>query len=381
MLIPFSLPARFDSELEYLGAARNQGKPWGGGDFYQAARDELLRLHPTQDALMTQSCTSALELAAIALNVGPGDEVIVPSYTFVSSANAFVLRGAKIVFADSRAADLNVDLDHVETLISERTKVLVVVHYGGVSCDMDRVMQLAETHGFYVVEDAAQAIGAHHNEKPLGTIGHLGAVSFHGTKNVSCGEGGALLINTEDSEIFERARMAHEKGTDRARFLSGQVDKYTWRTIGGSFIPSEFSMAVLKAQLESIDLIRERRAASYRAYRESLSELETTGVTFLAQDVPGANFHMFAMLLESRESREQLRGHLSTKGVIATSHYEPLHLSPYGEKNFASNTALGVATESSDRILRLPLWSHSGLPTDFIANLIVDFFRAGGHQE
>lgn len=376
-MIPFSLPARFESELDYLARAQNQGKPWGGGDFYEAAKQELLRLHPSQDALMTQSCTSALELAAIALGVGPGDEVIVPSYTFVSSANAFVLRGAKIIFADSRGPDLNIDLDHVETLISERTKVLVVVHYGGVACDMTRAMALAERHRFFVVEDAAQAIGASLDDKPLGTIGHLGAISFHGTKNVSCGEGGALLINTNASDVYERARMAHEKGTDRARFISGQVDKYTWRSIGGSFTPSEFTMAVLRAQLESINQVNERRLNYYREYRALLAELELFGVTILQQDLPGANYHMFAILLESRELRERLRQHLSTHGVAATSHYEPLHLSPFGAEHFASKETLNVATKSSSTILRLPMWSHIGMPTELISNLILDFFKVG----
>lgn len=373
-MLQFSLPARFDAESQYFEHARSQGKPWGGGEYYETARNELLKLHPSIDALMTQSCTAALELAALALDIRPGDEVIVPSYTFVSTANAFALRGAKIVFADSSSVDLNLDLDHVETLINEKTKVLVVVHYGGVSCDMDRVMRLAADHGIYVVEDAAQAIGATHKGLALGTIGHLAALSFHGTKNVSCGEGGALLINVKNQEISDRARMAHEKGTDRAKFLSGQIDKYTWRTLGGSFIPSEFSMAILSAQLESIDVIRERRSNYFATYREALRDLDGFNARILPQDGPGANFHMFALVLETRERRDLLRKHLSEHQVSATSHYEPLHLSPFGARYLTSSLDLKIATDLSGRILRLPMWSHEAMPADFVASLVMEFF-------
>ncbi len=376
-MISFSVPARFDAELEYLDIARKSGTPWGGGEFYSGSRSALVAYHPCQDALMTQSCTSALELAALAIDIRPGDEVIVPSYTFVSSANAFALRGAKIVFADSRPMDLNLDLDHVESLINDKTKALVVVHYGGVACDMERVMSLSKKHGFFVVEDAAQAIGASHNGVPLGTIGHFGALSFHGTKNVSSGEGGALLINSSDEGLSDSVRIAHEKGTDRARFLSGQVDKYTWRSLGGSFTPSEFTMAILKAQLESIAVIQNRRASYYCGYEEALKELEAFGVSVLAQNRRGANHHMFALILNSNEEREKLRSYLQSQGVIAASHYEPLHLSPFGASQFGTKEPLKIATSYSARILRLPMWSDSGLPVSEVSDLVLKFFKGG----
>jgi len=375
-LIPFSKPARFDSELEYLSEASLQGRPWGGGEFYQLAKEKLNTIHPSQEILITQSCTAALELAAIALNVGPGDEVIVPSYTFVSSANAFALRGAKIVFADSDQKTMNVDLNHVEKLITKNTKVLVVVHYGGVACDMERAIELSKRHGFYIVEDAAQAIGATYNGQPLGTLGHLGALSFHGTKNVSCGEGGALLVNTDEFAVLELAKTAHEKGTDRAKFVSGRVDKYTWRSLGGSFIPSEFTSAVLLAQLENVECIHERRSSYIAQYLKGLAGRLNPNVSWLRQDIEGSNNHMFALILESKQQRDLLREFLLQRGVTSTSHYEPLHLSPFAREHFPQTESLQVAFEFSSRLLRLPVWSEVGLEVSFVIQGVLDYFQA-----
>lgn len=360
-MIQFTNPAKFEDELHYLKVAHETGKPWGGGQFYEAVTKKLNRWHPSNEILLTQSCTSALELAALALDIRPGDQVIVPSYTFVSSANAFALRGAEIVFADSCRGTLNIDLDHVETLITDRTRAVVAVHYGGVACDMERLTSLAEAHGFAVVEDAAQAIGASYHGRPLGTIGDLGCISFHGTKNVSSGEGGALLINSRHKGLAERARLAHEKGTDRASFLKGEVDKYTWRSLGSSFIPSEYTCAVLNAQLDNLEVITKRRAAYWQAYSKSLEWVTDLGIEILQHGGEGANFHMFALIMTSESQRERVRQHLLSLGIVTTTHYQPLHLSPFAIDQKYRVEPLVVAEGHSKRLLRLPMWSEEGL--------------------
>lgn len=371
-MIAFSRPASFDVEMEYLAQVREAGAPWGGGDFYRRATEELKSIHDVQDVLLTQSCTSALELAALGLNIRPGDEVIVPSYTFVTSASAFALRGAKIVFVDSEPDTLNIDVSKVEALITSKTKAIVAVHYGGVACDMDELMAIAKSHGVSVIEDAAQAVGSTYKGRPLGSIGDLGCISFHGTKNVSSGEGGALFINTESQEVVDRIHIAHEKGTDRASFLRGEVDKYTWRDLGSSFIPSEFTCAVLLAQLENLELVQKRRRVSWDQYSQSLASSTEFGFSILNQDKPGSNLHMFALVAPHAEMREKLRSSLKERGIIATSHYEPLHLSPFALQHGLSVAGAPIAENLSSRILRLPLWSDQGLNVEHVSRMVAE---------
>lgn len=376
-LISFSRPAHFELEAEYLAEAASDRAPWGGGKFYSRAANAVGEAHPSDAVLLTQSCTAALELAALALDIQPGDEVIVPSYTFVSTANAFALRGAKLRFADSLPNDLNVDPESIEALITPETKAIVVIHYGGASCDMARVMEIARKYGVPVVEDAAQAIGSTFKGKALGTIGDLGCLSFHGTKNVSSGEGGALLINSELPGVRERAQTAHEKGTDRASFLRGEVDKYTWRSLGSSFVPSEFTCAVLLAQVENLGSIQRRRRISYSSYATELSPLLGFGYRFLEQDVEGGNLHMFALIAPTESEREKLRLGLKQRGVTATSHYEPLHESPFIVENSGIQHHLPHASNLSRRLLRLPMWSESGLDTSRVSNELLSIVKMG----
>lgn len=375
-MITFSRPAVFEAEAEYLSQVRESRAPWGGGAFYAKVSEEIRAIHQVQDVLLTQSCTAALELAALGLNVGPGDEVIIPSYTFVTTASAFALRGATIVFADSEPETLNMDPTKVESLITSRTKAIVVVHYGGMACDMDEIMSIAKRHGVAVVEDAAQAIGATYKGRPLGSIGDLGCLSFHGTKNVSSGEGGALLVNARDEILLDRLHTAHEKGTDRAKFLRGEVDKYTWRQLGSSFIPSEFTCAILLAQLQNLGVIQARRRSAWDEYIFAFADFQETGFRWLEQDNPGANHHMFALIAPNGASREALRLGLREKGVIATSHYEPLHSSPFATSQNWPQAVAPVAQDLSERILRLPLWSEEGLETALITSATISTLKS-----
>lgn len=369
-MIPFSKPAAFKAEENYLTQVRESHAPWGGGPFYRQAAEKLGAILEVKNVLLTQSCTAALELAALGLDLGPEDEVIVPSYTFVTTASAFALRGAKIVFVDSEPETLNLDVSKIEALITSRTKAIVVVHYGGVPCDMDEVMEIAKRFDIAVIEDAAQAIGSSYKGKPLGTIGDLGCLSFHGTKNVSSGEGGALVINTTDLAVIDRLHTAHEKGTDRAKFLRGEVDRYTWRKLGSSFIPSEFTCAILLAQLERLGDIQSRRRIYWDLYSQRLRRIDSYGFRWLNQDVAGSNLHMFALIAPDHETREHLRHDLKNSGIIATSHYEPLHVSPFAMSQNWPTPYAPIAQDLSERILRLPLWSESDLPVEEVTSQI-----------
>lgn len=369
-MIAFSRPARFASESKYIEQALESRATWGGGEFYQKALNSLLEIHPAVAGFLTQSCSDALELAALSIDIGPGDEIIVPSYTFVTSASAFALRGASIIYADSNPLDMNLDVRHVEQLLSPRTKAIVAVHYGGVSCDMGELVAVAKKAGVLLIEDAAQAIGATWRGKPLGTIGDLGCISFHGTKNISCGEGGALLVNSNDSHLVDRVRVAHEKGTDRAKFLKGEVDKYTWRALGGSFVPSEISASVLLSQLEHLGTVVGRRRSQWATYRSLLSSNEGNGFRVLEQGVEGSNCHMFSIIIDRAENRTEVVGRLKQRGVTAASHYEPLHLSPFAT-SLSRPPSLPVAEELSTRILRLPMWSEAGLDVEYVVGSLM----------
>jgi dTDP-4-amino-4,6-dideoxygalactose transaminase len=343
-------------EAEYMAEAYSLGHLSGDGQFTKKCHGWLERNTGTAKALLTHSCTAALEMAAILIDLKPGDEVIMPSFTFVSTANAVALRGARPVFIDIRADTINIDESLVEAAITERTKAIFVVHYAGVSCDMDAIMRIAERHRLYVVEDAAQGIMSKYRDRPLGSIGHLGALSFHETKNLISGEGGALLIN--DPELVERAEIIREKGTNRSKFFRGQVDKYTWVDIGSSFLPSELIAAFLWAQLENAEAITRRRLEIWHDYHKSLLPLEDQGKLrrpFVPEDCV-QNAHMYYVLLPSLEIRTRLIASMKEEDVYPVFHYIPLHSAPAGRLYARTHGDMAVTDRTSDTLLRLPLW-------------------------
>ena len=353
--IPFNQPFLTGRETDYIRQAVESGKISGNGAFTQKCQRFLEQRYGFRKVLLTTSCTDALEMAAILAEVGPGDEVIVPSFTFVSSALAFVRQGARIVFADSRPDHPNLDMDRVEALITPRTKVLVVVHYAGAACDMDRAMALAAKHRLRVVEDAAQAIDATHRGRPLGGIGHLGCFSFHETKNVISGEGGALVVN--DERFLRRAEIIWEKGTNRAEFFRGEVNKYGWVDVGSSFLPSEIIAAFLYAQLEQLETIQTKRRTLWNAYAEGLAPLARQGHIVL-HDLPAHasnNAHMFYLLCRSLEERTALIAHLKRHGILAVFHYLSLHKSPFYAARH-DGRELPNADRYADTLLRLPMY-------------------------
>ena len=328
--IPFNRPFATGNELEYVRAAIDTPKFSGDGPFTAECHRLLERSLGIQKALLTTSCTHALEMAALLLNLGPGDEVIVPAFTFPSALNAFVLRGARPVFVDVRADTLNIDETQIEQGITERTKAIFLVHYAGVGCEIDTVMPIARQHAVAVVEDNAHGLYGKYRGKFLGTFGELATLSFHETKNFSCGEGGALLIN--DAQFNERAEILREKGTDRSRFFRGEVDKYTWVDIGSSYLPSDMLAAFLRAQLEHRDQIQSRRQEIWETYsRELASWAEANGVRLpIVPPECEQSYHMFYVIMPSFETRQALISHLTGLGILAVFHYLPLHLSPMG---------------------------------------------------
>ncbi len=353
--IPFNKPFLTGKETDYIRQAVESGKISGNGAFTQKCQRFLEQRYGFRKVLLTTSCTDALEMAAILAEVGPGDEVIVPSFTFVSSALAFIRQGARIVFADSRPDHPNLDLDGVEALITPRTKVLVVVHYAGVACDMDRAMELAQRHNLLVVEDAAQAIDATYRGQPLGGIGHLGCFSFHETKNIIAGEGGALIVN--DERFARRAEIIWEKGTNRAEFFRGEVNKYGWVDIGSSFLPSEIVAAFLWAQLENLDSIQTKRKALWNDYFSGLSRSAQQGKLQLPHIPAYAsnNAHMFYLVCPSLEERTALIAHLKQQGIMAVFHFLSLHQSPYYSADH-DGRILPHVDRYSDTLLRLPMY-------------------------
>jgi dTDP-4-amino-4,6-dideoxygalactose transaminase len=325
---------------------------------------------------MTTSCTTALEMAAILCEVGEGDEVVLPSYTFVSTANAFHLRGARLVFVDVRPDTLNLDEAKLEAALTPRTKVIVPVHYAGVGCEMDVILRLAAAGGIRVVEDAAQGVNARYRGRYLGTLGDLGAFSFHETKNFICGEGGALLLG--DEALVERAEIIREKGTNRSQFFRGEVDKYTWVDIGSSFLPSDILMAFLYAQLENMEPITARRRHIHGRYQAALRPLEERGLLTLPSipDHCETNHHMFYVLARDGATRDALMGHLKEHGILAVFHYVPLHTSPMGLRMGYEPGTLPVTESVSERLLRLPFFYGLEDPeVDAVVQEIYDFFR------
>jgi dTDP-4-amino-4,6-dideoxygalactose transaminase len=356
-MIKFNQPYMTGRELWLISQAHAKGHLSGDGDFTRECHRWLEARTGCAKALLTHSCTAALEMSALLLDLEPGDEVIMPSFTFVSTANAFVLRGAVPVFVDIRPDTLNIDESLIEAAVTPRTRAICVVHYAGVSCEMDEILAIAERHGLAVVEDAAQGIMSTYKGRPLGAIGALGALSFHETKNVISGEGGALLVN--DPALVERAEIIREKGTNRSKFFRGQVDKYTWVDVGSSYLPSEILAAFLAAQLDEADAITARRIALWDRYHACAEPLESRGV--LRRPIVPAhcthNAHMYYVLLPSFERRTAFIEGLKQRGIGAVFHYVPLHSSPAGMRYGRSAGNLPITDSTSDGLVRLPLWA------------------------
>ena len=354
-MIPFNKPYLTGKETQYILDAVHSGKISGDGEFSRKCQKFFETYFQFGKCLLTTSCTDALEMAAILINISPGDEVIIPSYTFVSTANAFVLRGAKIKFCDSGADNPNIDPDQIEKLISKNTKAIVVVHYAGVACDMDKIMKIAQQYSLYVIEDAAQAIHSYYKGRALGSFGSLSAFSFHETKNVQCGEGGMIVIN--DEELIGRAEIIREKGTNRSAFFRGQVDKYNWVDMGSSFLPSDLLAAFLYAQLENLEGIQRRRILIWEYYYSELSVLESEGLLRLPfiPEYATNNAHMFYLVCRSEQERDAIILRLKENGILAVFHYQSLHLSPFYKGKYVGEQLIN-AERYSKQLLRLPLF-------------------------
>ena len=359
-IIPFNKPFLTGKETQYISEAVASGKISGNGIFTKKCHEFFQNKYGFKKCLLTTSCTDALEMAALLLNIKEGDEVIMPSYTFVSTANPFILRGAKIVFADSMPINPNVDADRIEALITPKTKAIIVVHYAGIACDMDVVMEIAERHSLFVVEDAAQAIDSFYTgkdkiKKPLGSIGHLAAFSFHETKNIISGEGGMLVIN--DDRFLERSEIIWEKGTNRSAFFRGEIDKYGWVDIGSSFLPSEIVAAFLFAQLEQLNEIQEKRIELWNLYYNQLKSLAVEGFIQLV-DLPKYatnNAHIFYIIFPDIDKRNNCIRHLKASNILSVFHYLSLHKSPYFQKMYDGMELL-EADRYSETLLRLPMY-------------------------
>lgn len=368
-MIYFNVPAYVGKEDDYIIESVRSGKISGDGMFTKKCHLWFEKELGCEKALLTTSCTHALEMAAILIDIQPGDEVIMPSYTFVSTANAFVLRGAKIVFVDIRPDTLNIDETKIEAAVTAKTRAIVPVHYAGVGCEMDTIMEIARRHDLYVVEDAAQGMKAKYKGRALGTIGHLGAFSFHETKNYSAGgEGGLLIIN--DEQFSERAEIIREKGTNRSQFFRGMVDKYTWVDLGSSYLPADINAAYLYAQLEAADAINEDRLKSWHHYYQALRCLEAKGVQL--PSVPETcqhNAHMFYLKCSSHEERTAFLEHCKENGILAVFHYVPLHTSPAGRKFSRFEGTDSYTTAESERLVRLPLYYAMG---DEVRQKVID---------
>jgi len=374
--IPFNKPSIIGKELYYIAQAVLSGKISGDGIFTKRCNKFIEDKYSVKKVLLTTSGSTALDMSAILFNVNPGDEVILPSYTFVSTANSFLMRGARLKFVDIREDTLNLDETKIEFAITPRTKAIAAVHYAGVSCEMDKIMDIAKKRNLLVVEDAAQGIESTYKNKYLGTIGDLGCYSFHETKNVICGEGGAILINNE--VFLERAEIIREKGTDRSKFFRGEVDKYTWVDIGSSYLPSEIISAFLYAQLENIEILNGDRKNSWNYYYDGLRDLEEKG--FLKRPfIPGHckhNAHMFYIILNNNKTRDMLMNYLKKKGILAIFHYIPLHLSPMGSIMGYKKGDLPITEKLAGCILRLPLYYGIGKDNmSIVIKAIYDFFK------
>lgn len=374
--IPFNRPFIIGKELYYISQSVLSGKIAGDGIFTQKCHALLEKKFDAKKILLTTSCTAALEMAAILFDIGPDDEVILPSFTFVSTANAFYLRGAKPVFVDIRADTLNLDETKIEAVISQKTKAIVPVHYAGVACGMDQILKIAKKYEIFVLEDAAQGVNAKYKDKYLGTIGDLGAYSFHETKNCICGEGGAIVINNE--KFLERAEIIREKGTNRSKFFRGEVDKYTWVDLGSSYLPSDLLAAFLYAQLENMDQIDELRRDIFNEYYQSLKPLADDGLLRLPT-VPSdcrPCGHLFYIVVSDEKTRDRLIDYLRSKGIGAVFHYIPLHLSKIGHSMGYKFRQFPITESISRTLIRLPLYYNlSKEEQNLVVKAIKDFFK------
>ncbi len=379
-LIPFNKPFLTGKELDYIQDAVEGMKISGNGKYTKRCQSFFEQRYGFKKCLLTTSCTDALEMAAILLDIQPGDEVILPSYTFVSTANAFVLRGATLRFADSRTDHPGIDEAQVESLINSKTKAIVVVHYAGVACDMEKIMQIAQRHQLYVVEDAAQAIESFYTfsdgtQKPLGSIGHLAAFSFHETKNIIAGEGGLLVVN--DEQFIERSEIIWEKGTNRSAFFRGEVDKYGWVDVGSSFLPSDMIAAFLFAQLEHLEEIQYKRLLLWNRYQKHLQKLDLQGKIKLPfiPDFATNNAHMFYVVCNNLNERKQLIQCLRQQNIHAVFHYLSLHKSPFYQPNYHGN-ALPETDRYADCLVRLPLFYDLNIDSvDKICQVITEHYQ------
>ena len=377
-MIPFNKPYLTGKEMQYIEEAVKSGKISGNGLFTKKCQEFFEKEFGFKKTLLTTSCTDALEMAAILADIKEGDEVIVPSFTFVSTALAFVRQGADIVFADSYSDNPNIDADQIEALITEKTKAIVVVHYAGVACDMDKIMSIANKHGIIVIEDAAQAIDSYYiskdgTKKALGSIGHLSAFSFHETKNIISGEGGMLCIN--DDHFIQRAEIIWEKGTNRSQFFRGEVDKYSWVDTGSSFLPSEIISAFLWAQIENMKDIQDKRIKIWNCYYEGLSSFEPVSIKKpklpLVPAYATNNAHMFYLVCDNVDDRTKFIQHLKDKGILSVFHYLSLHKSSYYEKYSTRKSELPNSDMFSDCLVRLPLFYElTNEQVEYIINTI-----------
>ncbi len=366
--IPFNKPFLAGDEAELVARCLASGHTSGDGPFTRECQQLMEQRFGAARILLTTSCTSALEMAALLCDVSPGDEIILPSYTFVSTANAFLLRGATLRFVDVRPDTLNMDEHLIEQAITPRTKVIVPVHYASIGCEMDAIGALAQRNSLLVVEDAAQAVDATYRGRYLGTLGTLGAYSFHASKNFGCGEGGALLVN--DASLVERAEIIREKGTNRSRFFRGQVDKYTWVDVGSSYVPADVLAALLLSQLQHMEEITARRRRVYEIYCSALQPLAERGLLTLPS-IPThctSNYHMFYVIVADLATRTALIEHLKAAGILAVFHYVPLHTSPVGHSLGYESGMLPVTEAMSDRLLRLPM--YAGLEDSAVAAVV-----------
>ncbi len=357
-MIPFNKPSITEIEKKYINDSLNTLKLCGDGEFTHKASDFFRDKLNIPNTLLVTSGTHALELAALLADIQPGDEFIAPSYTFVSTINAFILRGARPVFCDIEKETMNIDANKIEALVTPKTKAICPVHYAGVICDMDKINAIAKKHNLFVIEDAAQAVGSIYNgNRPAGTIGNIGCFSFHETKNYTMGEGGGIVVN--DYKLFKRAEILREKGTDRSQFIRGEVDKYTWQDIGSSYLPSDVLSAMLCGQLDRFDEIMNRRMHVWNSYNDAFEELEDRG-KLIRPHIPEYtthNAHMYYIILPTCEMRNKMITKLRERGVQSVFHYIPLHTSPAGQRYGYKSGDLPLTEEYSARLLRLPLWA------------------------
>jgi len=375
--IPFNMPSMVGNELKYIKQAVLSRKISGDGDFTKKCSRFIEDRYKAKKVLLTTSCSTALDISAILLDIKPGDEVVLPSFTFPSTANSFLIRGAILRFVDIRPDTLNIDESKIEEAINSNTRAIVVVHYAGVPCEMDAIVKVAEKYSLKIIEDSAHGMESCYGNRYLGTIGDIGCYSFHETKNVICGEGGAILVNNES--LIERAEILREKGTNRSKFFRGEIDKYTWVDIGSSFLPSEVTSAFLYAQLENIDMICTKRNRMWGYYYKSLENLEIKGYIKRPASIDNKNTHnghIFYILLENSNLRKQLLDYLKSRGILAVYHYLPLHLSPMGIKMGYRKGQLPVTEDISERLTRLPLYySLSNREQERVIKGLESFFK------